>query len=241
MVVGIYDGAVSPILQLLVLASRTRGGQPLLTHYRPQDGERTELSVASFANWVDKTANLLDDLGVDEDSLVVLPVLADRPGHWMGLVWPFALWQRGLAANVRPREHSSDADLAVIGPDDPTAVALDTIACSLHPWGLALQGLPAGVLDFSSEALAQPDLHHSVAADPDAPAWNDAERDLIFAELFELSGVSSRVALVPRDAWDAVASIARAILGGGSVVLVEGTRAEADEIAATERAVFMGW
>lgn len=241
MVVAIYDGAVSRILQSLVLASRTRGGQPLVTHYQPRSGERTELSVASFANWVDKTANLIDDLGVDEDSLVVLPVLDAHPSHWMGLVWPFALWQRGLAANVRPREHSSDADLAVIGPDEPTPVALDTVACSLHPWGLALPGLPAGVLDFSSEALAQPDLHHAVPTDPDALAWSDAERQLTFEEVSQLSGVASRVALVPQDAWDAVASIARTILGEGSVVLVDGTRAEADEIAVTERAVFMGW
>ena len=74
---------------------RTSGGAPLLTHYGPA-GERTERSVASFANWVAKTVNLLDEVGADADTTVALPVLAQRPAHWMGLVWPFALWQAGL-------------------------------------------------------------------------------------------------------------------------------------------------
>jgi hypothetical protein len=49
------------------LARRVRegGSRPLLTYYRPAAGERTEFSATSFANWVDKTANLLSTLDVE--------------------------------------------------------------------------------------------------------------------------------------------------------------------------------
>ena len=69
-----------PVSAHLDRLTRTAGGAPLLTHYGPA-GERTELSVASFANWVAKTVNLLDDLGMADGDVASLPVLADRPAH----------------------------------------------------------------------------------------------------------------------------------------------------------------
>ena len=49
---------------LLATALRDDPARPLLTFHDDATGERTELSVATFANWVAKTANLLaDDLG----------------------------------------------------------------------------------------------------------------------------------------------------------------------------------
>ena len=45
--------------QLLDEALRRDPARPLLTFYDDATGERTELSVATFANWVAKTANLL--------------------------------------------------------------------------------------------------------------------------------------------------------------------------------------
>ena len=38
---------------------RDQGASPLFTYYDPGGGERIELSGVSFANWVDKTSNLL--------------------------------------------------------------------------------------------------------------------------------------------------------------------------------------
>ncbi len=237
MLVGLYDGAVDrSIVEIMSLASRSRGGQPLVTHYRPAGGERTELSVTSFANWVDKTANLLEDIGVDGESVVSLPVLVERPAHWMSLIWPFALWQRGLCARVTAREQATAADLAVIGPDHPQPVSWQTIACSLHPWGLPLVDLGSDVLDFSTEALAQPDAHVRVPTTVDAKAWIDDENQFNFGELTSLAPIDSRVASVPKDAWDSVSALIRVILGGGSLVLVEGTADQATGIAATERA-----
>ena len=195
---------------------RTAGGAPLLTHYGPS-GERTELSAASFANWVAKTTNLLDDLGLDEDAVVVLPVLAERPAHWMGLVWPFALWRAGLGAALA----ADHPDLAVIGPTDPAPVAPTTLACSLDPWGRALADLPAGVGDYSSAALAQSDAAALAPAGADDPAWTDAERSVTVGGLAALEPVTDRVLARPSSAWEAVSLLARAVAGGGSVVFTE--------------------
>lgn len=218
---------VSVCLERLV---RTAGGAPLLTHYGPA-GERTELSVASFANWVAKTRNLADELGVDADAAVDLPVLADRPAHWMGLVWPFALWQAGASVHLG----APAADVAVVGPDAPAPVAPTTIACSLDPWGRALADLPAGVLDFSSEALAQSDAAASTPGAADDPAWADAERTLTVADVAALEPIADRVLARPATAWDATALLARAILGGGSVVFTE-SDADPARTAASEKA-----
>ena len=195
---------------------RSAGGAPLLTHYGPA-GERTELSVASFANWVAKTTNLLHDLGAEEDTVVALPVLAERPAHWMGLVWPFALWQAGLSAALV----ADGAEVAVVGPTAPAPVAPTTLACSLDPWGRPLSELPAGVTDYSSEALAQSDAAPVRPAGADQPAWTDAERSLTVGDLAALEPITDRVLARPATAWDAVSLLARAILGGGSVVFTE--------------------
>ncbi|MDO5535103.1 MAG: TIGR03089 family protein [Propionibacteriaceae bacterium] len=196
--------------------TRTAGGAPLLTHYGPAT-ERTELSVASFANWVAKTVNLLDDLGLDADATVTLPVLAGRPAHWMALVWPFALWQAGLPAHL----DAPDADLAVLGPDAPAPAAPTTLACSLDAWGRGLADLPGGVLDYSTEALAQSDFAQSTPADKDAPAWVEPGHDLSVGDLAALDPITDRVLAQPTSAHEAVLLLARAILGGGSVVFVE--------------------
>lgn len=225
-----------PVSELLSTAARTRGGTPLLTHYRPELAERTELSHASFANWVDKTANLIEALDVDAESEVAVCVLAEYPAHWMSLIWPFALWQRGLPCDVRSRADAGGVDLAVIGPDAPDPVGIDTLACSLHPWGLPLGGLPDGVLDFSTEALAQPDAHLALPASPGEVAWIDGGRRLTFADVAGLPGESRRLLLRPTSAWDAVSALVSALAGGGSVVLVEGGDDEAvARIASDER------
>lgn len=227
----------SPVIAQLARRARTLGGAALLTHYRPARGERTELSVASFANWVDKTANLLDDLGYDEDATVALPVLLEAPAHWMPVVWPFAVWQRGLTALVIDRAGAAASDVVVIGPEPVAPVGTgDTLVCSLHPWGWATPGLPAGVTDFSSEALAQPDAHLASPADPDAPAWHDAHRSVSHAGLGQLAPLTGRVIAQPDDAWTTVSLLVRAIMGGGSLVVVDG-EGDVARIADDERAL----
>lgn len=226
----------NPIVRALSERARRAGSEPLLTWYRPETGGRTELSARTFANWVDKTANLLDSLGVD--GRVAGPLSVSHPGHWMSLVWPLAAWQHGCA--YLAGEPDAGSELVVVGPEDPLPhPGLVTIACSLHPLGLALRDLSEGVLDFSGEALAEPDVHMAVPVDAAASAWLDADTDASHAATAEPTPQSGRVLVRPSSAWETLVSAVLApVLGGGSAVVVEGP-VEADalaRIAAAERA-----
>ncbi len=216
-----YDEAVpdNPIVHALADRARRAGADPLLTWYRPETGARTELSVKTFANWVDKTANLLDTL--DITGLVSAPLLAAHSGHWMSLVWPLAAWQRGCS--ITP-DHNSVAALVVIGPDDPQPhpPAL-TIACSLHPLALGLRDLPQGVLDFTGEALAEPDAHYTTPVVAGDPAWLMGGATLSHADTGVVTPQPGRVLVRPTTAWETLtAAVLAPLLGGGSAVVVEG-------------------
>lgn len=218
------------------LADRARrdGSAPLLTWYRPETGARTELSLRTFANWVDKTANLLETLDVTTE--VAGTLNTDHPGHWMSLVWPLAAWQRGCGFTT---EVGPASGLVVVGPDFPAAhpPAL-TVACSLHPLGLGLQGLPPGVLDFTSEALAEPDAHYATPVRIDDPAWTDADQEISHAATGQVPPVAGRVLVRPTTAWATLAAaLLGPLLGGGSAVVVEGpvTADALARLAAAER------
>lgn len=206
-------------LAALQRRARRAGAEPLLTHYDLGTGGRTELSVATFANWVAKTANLIEDAGADAGQLGV-PLASTRPGHWMTLIWPLAGWQR--ECTVSP--DAEGADLVVIGPDDPVAVLPGaTFACSLHPLGLGLRDLPSGVLDFSTEALAQPDQAGTLPSGPHAPAWIENGTVLSHAEVADVAPVAERVLVRPGTALGTLrGALIAPLLGGGSAVLVEG-------------------
>ena len=84
-----------------LLAQRLQSdpGQPFLTAYDESTGERTELSVTTYANWVSKTANLLtDELGLDAGDTVLL----DLPPHWLVPVFLGAAWSAGLSVTADP-------------------------------------------------------------------------------------------------------------------------------------------
>ena len=68
---------------------------------RPGGGERIELSGVSFANWVDKTSNLLvEELDVQPGGAVDLALAKAHPGHWVTLVWVLSCWQVGAVVTV---------------------------------------------------------------------------------------------------------------------------------------------
>lgn len=208
----------SPVIKTLAEAVARRGSEPLLTWYDPLTSARTELSVRTFANWVDKTANLLRDLDA-ENSVVVGPLSLSHPGHWMSLLWPLAAWQAGCRYSTTP---SGEAEVVVTGPKPQPFPVLTTIACSLHPLGLPLAGLPEDVLDFSSAALAQPDQHIATRVDRDAIAWVDADRQMKHSELLA-DPTSGRVLVAARTPWQALSeAVLRPLAGGGSAVVVDG-------------------
>lgn len=224
--------AARSIIDVLTDRVRTDGSRPLLTYYHPEKGERVEFSARSFANWVDKTANLLETLGIE--GRVAGQLSLRHPGHWMSLIWPLAAWQRGLGYEAVEPPLPPEAELAVIGPEDPQPLLPGgTIACSLHPLGLGLRDLPAGVLDYSAEALAEPDAHWAVPVEPEDIAFLDDLRQISHADWLGLPPEPDRVlfhAWGPRPWVTLQESLIRPLLGGGSAVVVDG-RVNSDELA----------
>src|SRR3954453_18206315 len=143
-----------------LLAAELRGnpGRPLLTFYDDVTGERVELSVTTYANWVAKAGSLL----VDEHDLERGDVLlVDLPTHWLGPVFLGAAWTAGLA--VAFPSWSAEPTAIVCGPEGlptwaPRADELPVLACSLLPMGVRFADpLPAGGHDVGAEVWGHPD------------------------------------------------------------------------------------
>ena len=122
-----------------------------MTFYDDDSGERVELSVTTYANWVAKTASLL----VEEHDLERGDRLRiDLPAHWLGPVFLGAAWPRDWwSATRRPGEPTpSCAGRTRSRPGPPRAEELPVLACSLRPLGVRFaEPLPAGVHDVGVE------------------------------------------------------------------------------------------
>lgn len=141
--------------------------RPAVTFYDGATGERVELSVATLANWVAKTANLLvDDLALAPGGTVAL----DLPPHWLGPVWLLAAWTAGAEVVLGAAEDAgaAPADVLVLPHDraeggrlpDTAAVrgAGDVVLVSTLPLGAPPPlPLPAGAVDFAREVPAHGD------------------------------------------------------------------------------------
>ena len=84
--------AAADVRRALEHQLRLDGSRPLVTFYDDATGERVELSVVTYANWVAKTAGLLEDELMIERGCTAL---LDLPTHWLGPVWLGALWSLG--------------------------------------------------------------------------------------------------------------------------------------------------
>jgi uncharacterized protein (TIGR03089 family) len=213
-----------------VLADQLRAdpARPLVTFYDDATGERVELSVTTYANWVAKTAGLVqDELDVERGGLV----LVDLPTHWLGAVWLGAAWSLGLRV-TDDRGLLPEADLVVCGPDglDPFAAEADrvpVVALSLRPLGARFAtALPPGVVDYGAVVLGQPDAF--VPYDPpagDDVAWVDGDREVTQAELMGRSvadlGSGARLLTdVNPCTADGLATLVAPLAGGGGTVWV---------------------
>ena len=154
---------------LLATLLRADPGRPLVTFYDDATGERVELSVATYANWVAKTSSLfVEELDLGRGDRV----LVDLPAHWLTPVFLGAAWNVGLVV-VPP---GAEADAVVCGPEGleeyaDRAGALPVVACALKPLGVRFsEALPSDVHDFGIEVWSQPDAF--LPYDP--PSGDDA-------------------------------------------------------------------
>lgn len=161
------------------------------------------------------------------------PLSVQHPCHWMSLIWPLATWQCAMyySAEVTP-PLPEECEHVVTGPENPQPMPpAVTFACSLHPLGLGLTGLPDGVLDYTTEALAQPDLHFQNPIKYHDGAWFDEDGAVSLGQWLELPPQRGRVLVRPmRPRLVLSEAVARPILGGGSAVIVDGPVSE-DELA----------
>lgn len=207
----------------------TMPGDPFYIHYDARLGSRIELSGVTFANWVDKTFNFLDTLGVDAEDRVRLEIARTDPGHWVTAVWLVACWQRGCEVTL----DGDGVDLVVAGPEAVFA-GVTTIACSLHPLGVGLPSVPEGCTDYA-EVFSEPDMHMVEHREPDFPAL---EPGLTLADLAAMPARSSRALYAdPVPGVDTIRDLLVApLLGGGSTVIVTcGDEAAVEKIRSDER------
>jgi uncharacterized protein (TIGR03089 family) len=202
--------------------------QPLLTLY---DGAgRVELSGATTANWVAKSANLLvDSLGGPRSVGLLLPL------HWQTVVLLLA----GVTTSARvvlatePAELAG-CDVAFVLAEHATA-ALDAgvdevLALSGHPLGAPAGPLPALVTDYAREVPSYGD-HYSGPR----PAGADVLSGGRPVEAASGSKAQDRLltTLAPSDPAGAAALIGALHAGAGLVLLRSGDGAA---VAAAERA-----
>jgi len=169
--------------QLLAQRLQHDPGQPFITSYDETTGERTELSVTTYANWVSKTANLLtDELGLDAGDTVLI----DLPPHWLVPVFLGAAWSAGLSVTDDP---GASHDVAVCGPNSigEHAATEHVLACSLLPFAVRFADpVPDQVLDFGLLWPGQSDVFVAVTPPtPDTVAWVSTEQPRTHADLLE--------------------------------------------------------
>ncbi|MGW4163255.1 TIGR03089 family protein [Streptomyces sp. NPDC004788] len=203
--------------------------RPLVTFYDDATGERVELSVATFANWVAKTANLLQgELSASPGDRLALLL----PAHWQTAVWLLACASVGVTAELGG--DPADADYVIAGPDSleaGLACSGDRVALSLAPLGRRFPTPPAGYADYAVEVPGQGDRFAPfVPVDPDAPALVVDGTELTASQLVDRArrdaaelglGPASRVLSGQSyDSWAGVsAGLYAPLVAGGSVVL----------------------
>src|SRR3954464_887310 len=132
---------------VLADALRRNPSAPLVTFYDDVSGERTELSGTTLANWVAKTANLLQDefdVGPGSTVAVALPV------HWQTAAVLLAVWSCGAAVlDTAPEDAGRLAAVDVVLAAQDRLPALEEelagdgpelLGLSLHPLGLGMAG-----------------------------------------------------------------------------------------------------
>ena len=219
----------------LAAQRRADGARPMVTFYDDATGERVELSVTTYANWVAKTAGLVqDELDGERGGLV----LVDLPTHWLGAVWLGAAWSLGMAV-TDDHTLAGRADVVVCGPDRVAGYAGSrpggrqghppVVALSLRPLGGRFtEPLPTGITDYGAVVLAQPDVLMALE-EPEGTdvAWRDAAGTVTQEELLAEAGAATATAAggrlltdLPPSSREGLATMLAPLVGGGGTVWV---------------------
>ena len=233
-----------------VLAARLRDdpGRPLVTFYDDSTGERVELSVTTYANWVAKAASLL----VEEHELERGDtLLIDLPPHWLGTVFLGAAWTAGLTVTDGANLNGQSPDAVVCGPDELTTWAerageLPVLACSLLPLGVRFaEPVPPDVHDVGIDIWSQPDSF--IPWDPpgdDDLAYDLGSEAVTHGQLWTAAAAGSLVTDGGRLLSETnpasppgIATFSEPLARGGSLILVvQAERERIDATYAAERA-----
>ena len=227
--------------QVLSAALRSDPGRPFVTFYDEATGERVELSLTTYANWVAKASSLLvDELGLERGQ----SLRVDLPAHWLAVVFLGAAWNTGLVVT-----DDGGPDAVVCGPATLPAwqayAGGPVLACSLLPLGVRFaEPLPPGVHDVGLEIWGQPDGF--APWDPPQPGdpatrWSGTTvtQDEMWAAAAGAPGGSRLLSEVAPASPPGTASVTEPLVSGGSLVLVAHAdavdAARLDAIASSEQ------
>lgn len=149
---------------------------PLLTMYDDATGERIELSATTLDNWVVKTANLLQDGGIEPGALASILL----PAHWQTAAILLGCWSAGVTVTL----DADPAEVAFAGPDRLGEASADEVyGLSLAPLAAPLRDVPPGVVDYATEVRGHGDRFVPFQpVDATAPALGDVSHaDLVAA------------------------------------------------------------
>jgi uncharacterized protein (TIGR03089 family) len=227
--------------QVLARLLADEPGRPLVTYYDDATGERTELSVTTWANWVAKVSSLLvEELEVEHGSRL----LVDLPAHWLGTVVLGAAW--GCGIEVVWTGDAETVDAVVTGPDGlarwaPEAGRVPVVASALQPLaGRFPDGVPGGVHDLGIEVWSQPDAY---VAFPEPQEDDPAVAGLTQAELWGSAAAGDQLTDGGRLLSEAnpatpsgLASLTEPLARSGSLVLLaHASEQKREQIATDER------
>jgi uncharacterized protein (TIGR03089 family) len=194
---------------LLASAVGRNPAAPLLTYYDDATAERIELSAVTLANWVAKTANLLQDefdIGPGSTVAVALPV------HWQTAAVLLGAWSCGATVvDTATEDYGRLADidvvlaaqdrLAALADAGEDAVDIDLLGLSLHPLGMGMADYVGPARDFALEVRAQGDRFVPYEfPDPADPGLRIGELEITLAGLTDAAReLASRLGIVAGD------------------------------------------
>ncbi|GAA3385559.1 TIGR03089 family protein [Cryptosporangium minutisporangium] len=229
-------------------------GRPLITQYDDRTGERVELSVATVDNWVSKTANLLQEAGVEPGAAAAVLL----PAHWQTAVILLGCWRAGVAvgysAAVGDALHPDAEPQVVFTAADRAAEAVElggefggdeVWALSLAPLAAPLREVPSGTADYAVEVRGQGDRFAPYApVDAGGPGLlgvgSLAELTTLGAERASALGLGAGGRLLVGTGDDVQPSpldwlVAPLVVGAGVVLLRHPDPARVDRVAESER------